>query len=190
MLFRQGDYSDLEYKQRFKEQIEVLEAYNGGFLLGNSPGATAQEIATLGLDAEIEGDMEKARVLARGKYMGTTFLLSSDRRRYGKLILFLKKEYTKQQKNYPKTLTYIYGLMVAFKLTRHTPVFVGWNKGMNFGNVVVKPRTRGNRDHGVSRGTVRKIECWRCSGDHMKRDCPKRAKYKENKKKDKEDAKN
>ena len=30
MLFRQGDYSNLEYKQLFKAQIEVLEAYNGG----------------------------------------------------------------------------------------------------------------------------------------------------------------
>ena len=47
MLFRQGDYSNLEYKQRFKEQIEVLEAYNGGVLFGNSPGVTVREIATL-----------------------------------------------------------------------------------------------------------------------------------------------
>ena len=30
MLFRQGGYSNSEYKQHFKEQIEVLEAYNGG----------------------------------------------------------------------------------------------------------------------------------------------------------------
>ena len=57
MFFRQGDYSNSEYKQRFKDQIEVLEAYNGGVLFGNSPGATAREIATLGLDAEIKGDV-------------------------------------------------------------------------------------------------------------------------------------
>ena len=35
-LFRQGEYINLEYKQRFKEQIEVLEAYNGGSYLGTS----------------------------------------------------------------------------------------------------------------------------------------------------------
>ena len=29
MLFRQGDYSNSEYKQRFNEQIEVLEAHTG-----------------------------------------------------------------------------------------------------------------------------------------------------------------
>ena len=60
MLFRQGDYSNLEYKQIFKEQIEVLEAYKGGVLFRNSPGATAREISTLVLDAEIESDVEKA----------------------------------------------------------------------------------------------------------------------------------
>ena len=29
ILLRQGGYSNSKYKQRFKEQIEVLEAYNG-----------------------------------------------------------------------------------------------------------------------------------------------------------------
>ena len=88
-MFQQGDYSNSEYKQRFKEQIEVLEAYNGGFLFGNSPGGAAREIATLGLDAEIEVDVDKAQTSARGGYLATAFLLSSDRRRYGKLIISL-----------------------------------------------------------------------------------------------------
>ena len=67
VLFRQGDYSNSEYKQDFKEQIEVLEEYNGGVLFGNSLGATAREISTLGLDKEIGGDVEKAQTLTRGK---------------------------------------------------------------------------------------------------------------------------
>ena len=41
MLFRQGDHSNSEYKQRFKEPIQVLETYKRGVLFGNSPGATA-----------------------------------------------------------------------------------------------------------------------------------------------------
>ena len=64
-----------------------MEAYNGGVLFGNSPGSTARDIATLVLDAEIEADVEKAQVLARGKYLATAFLLISDRRRYSELIL-------------------------------------------------------------------------------------------------------
>ena len=68
----------------------MLEAYNRGVLFGNSLGDTAREIATLGLDAEIEGDVEKSQVSARRKYLATVFMLSSDRRRYGELILSLK----------------------------------------------------------------------------------------------------
>ena len=176
MLFRKGDYSNLELKKRFKEQIGVLEAYNGGVLFGNIPGATAREIAAPVLDAEIERNVEKAQTSARGKYLATALLLSSDRRRYGKLILALKNDYAKKQKNHPKTLTDMYGLMVAFEPTRATSVSGERNEGMNFGNVAAKPGTGGDGDHGGGISTVRKIECWRCGGDHMKRDCLKRAK--------------
>ena len=138
MIFQKGDYSNLEYKQRFKEKIEVLEAYNGGVLFGNSMGATAREIVM----AETEGDVEKAKVLARGKYLATKFLLRSDRRRYGELILSFKNNYAKQQKNYHKTLTDMYGLMVAFKPMRVTLVSGGHNEGLNFGNVAVEYKNR------------------------------------------------
>ena len=47
MIFQLEDYSCSEYKQMFKAQIEVLEAYNGGFQFGNIPGATAQDIIML-----------------------------------------------------------------------------------------------------------------------------------------------
>ena len=162
----------MEYKQRLKEQIGVLEAYNRGVLFGNSPGATSWEIATLGLHAAIKGDVEKEQVSERGKYLATAFLISSDRRRYSELILLLKSDYAKQQNNYPKNITDIYGLMVAFESTRPTSV------------------TRGDGDHGGGGGAGRKIEYWRCGGNHMKRDFPKRTKDKENKEKDREDVKN
>ena len=62
MLFRQGKYSNSEYKQRFKEHTKMLEAYNGGGLFVKSPGATAREIALLRLNAETKGDMEKSKI--------------------------------------------------------------------------------------------------------------------------------
>ena len=103
----------------------MLEAYNGGVLFGNSLGATARDIVILGLNAETKSDVEKAHILARGKYLATAFLLSSDRRQYGELILLLKNDYAKQQRNYPSTLTYMYSLMVTFEPTRATPVAGG-----------------------------------------------------------------
>ena len=65
----------------------MLEAYNRGVVFGNFLGATARAITVLGLNAETDGNVEKAHILAREKYLATTFLLSVDRRRYGKLIL-------------------------------------------------------------------------------------------------------
>ena len=90
----------------------MLEAYNGGVLFGNSPGDTAREIKILGLNAETKGGVDKAQIFERRKYLSTMFLLSSDRRLYGELILSLKNYYYKQQRNYLRTLTDMYGLMV------------------------------------------------------------------------------
>ena len=73
-----------------------MEAYNGGVLFRNSPGATAREIALLGLNAEIKGDVDKSQISARGKDLATPFLLSSDMRRYGERILSLKNNCEKQ----------------------------------------------------------------------------------------------
>ena len=67
--------------------------YNGGVLFGNIPGSTARQIATLGLDAEIGADMEKAQTSARRKYLANDFLLRLDRRRYGELVLSLNNDY-------------------------------------------------------------------------------------------------
>ena len=63
----------------------------------------------LGLDADTEGDVEKVQVSTRVKYLAIAFLLISDRRRYSELIISLKNDYVKQKKNYPKTLTDMYG---------------------------------------------------------------------------------
>ena len=65
----------------------------------------AREIETLILDADTEGDVDKSHVTERGKYLATAFLLRSDRSWYGELIILLKHDYMKHQKNYPKTLT-------------------------------------------------------------------------------------
>ena len=87
-------------------------------------------------------------------------MLISDRRRYSELILSLRNDYANQQKNYPKTLTDMYRMMVAFEPTRSTPVS-GWRKkGVNLGNVAVKPGYGRDGDHGGGRGTGIKIECW------------------------------
>ena len=133
----------------------------------------------LGINAETTGDVEKAQMLSRGKYLATVFLLSSDRRQYGGLIFSLKNYYAKQQRNYSRTLTDMYRLMVAFEPTRETPVDGGGgNKGLNFGNVVTYSKVTVNGYHGGSGDTGRKLECWKFVGGNLKSKCPKRSKEK------------
>ena len=74
-------------------------------LFGNIPGATTHKIVLLGLNAEITGNVEKAQISARGKYLATVFFLSLNRCQYGEMILSLKNDYVKQQSNHPRTLT-------------------------------------------------------------------------------------
>ena len=71
-------------------KLRCWRVTTGEVLFGNIPGAMAQEIAILGLNEDTEGDVEKANILAGGKYQATTFLLRSDMTWYGDLILSLK----------------------------------------------------------------------------------------------------
>ena len=127
-------------------------------LFRNTPGATAGKIALLGLNVEIIDNMEKVQVSARGKYLATAFLLSSDRRQYVELVLSLKNDYVKQQRNYPRTLTDMYRPMVVFEPTRATPVAGTRNVGLHFGNVVAHSEGSGNKDPGGGGGAGRKLE--------------------------------
>ena len=65
--------------------------------------------------------------MARGEYLATAFLLSSDRCQYGELILSLKNDYAKHHRNDLRTLTNMYGIMVVLDPTMATPVAVGRN---------------------------------------------------------------
>ena len=78
------------------------------------------------------GGVEKSQILAMGKYLTTMFLLSPDRLQYGELILSLKNDYAKQQRNYPRTLTDMYRLMVVFEPTRETLVAGGRKRRSEF----------------------------------------------------------
>ena len=135
----------------------MLEAYNRGVIFGNRPETTVRNISLLGINTETKGDVEKAQISARGKYLATAFLLSSDRRRYRYLILSLKNDYAKKHRNYPRTITDMYGLMVAFVPTRATVVVGGRNEGLNFGNVVADSKGTEDGGHGGGGGIGRKM---------------------------------
>ena len=101
-------------------------------MFGKTPRATDRDIKLLELDTNSKDNSKKAQTLEKGKCLATAFLLFPDRRQNGELILTLKNDYTKQQRNYSKTLTYIYGLMVNFYPTSVAVVTGVNNEGLNF----------------------------------------------------------
>ena len=125
--------------------------------------------------------------MARGEYLATTFLISSERHQNGELILSQKKTTKKKQGNYPKTLIYMYGIFVAFEPTRATLVARGRNKGMNFRNVFADSEDPGTGDTSDGgNGAGRKLEFWHCGGEHLKINIPDRAEEKHKEKTQKE----
>ena len=55
----------------------------------------ASEVVLLVINADITGNVEKAQILARRKYLSTAFFLISDRRQYEEVILLLINDYEK-----------------------------------------------------------------------------------------------
>ena len=74
--------------------------------------------------------------------------------------------------------------MVAFEPMRETTVSGGRNEGLNFGNVVGESEGTGNGDPGGGGDKGKKLECWHCGGEHLKRNCLTRAEEEKKTKKD------
>ena len=111
--------------------MEAIETYNGGLPFRNITGAMEREVKVLSLDTENIKDIKKRRASAQGKQLAVAFLISLYWRRYRELIIARQNDHT-TKKNYPKTMTEIYALMVALKPTRVAPVARGFNDGINF----------------------------------------------------------
>ena len=77
----------------------------------------------------------------------------------------------------------MYGLMVAFDLTRATLVSGGRNEGMDFENVADEPGTEGEEDHSSISARAKKMECWRCGGGPHEKGMPETRRGKRKKEK-------
>ena len=69
----------------------------------------------------------------------------------------MKNYYAKQQRNYQRTITDMYRLMVVFYPMRATPVARGRNEGLNFWNVVSDSKGTGNGDPGGGSNAGKKL---------------------------------
>ena len=113
--FRHNELSINEFYKQFIAWTEVIDGYNGGEeKFGSSTGGTARELRILALDANSANDIATAKEVVREKYLTIAFLLVSDLKRYGKLLLDLRNDFAKGQKNYPTTMRAEKSLMISY----------------------------------------------------------------------------
>jgi Zinc knuckle len=104
------------YYERFKNHVEVIE-HCGGTML--EPGLILEELQTIitetGSTTTSNGQVSDARKLARDRYLAVSFLLSSDRNRFGKLVEDLENNFIQGMDKYPRTLENAYSLLLYWK---------------------------------------------------------------------------
>ena len=67
--------------------------------------------------------------------MAITFLLGSDRKRFGHLLTDLKNDYAKSTNNYPSNVIAAKSLMLAYEQPRAPVVGGSRNEGLSFANI-------------------------------------------------------
>ena len=114
--FRQGNLSNSDYFQRFKNYTDIATSFDGNL---------HDEAITRMVCKEEHGHEDLTRLndderddiddLASKRYLSIAFLQQSDKRRYGKLTEELENDFTKGNDNYPRDVTKSYQLLNDYK---------------------------------------------------------------------------
>ena len=88
--------------------------------LGGEPGTSQSRLVDFlknAADPTNPTDAEKATAImaAREEYLAISFLMKSDKKRYGSLLVDVENEYTRGIDSYPKTLSKAYDMLVNYR---------------------------------------------------------------------------
>lgn len=130
-LTRQDYLSNQAYFERFKANVEVIEAIGGS--IGDDPGLRLAVLKEWKIDPDTatEDQVKKAQAEGKDWYLGVAFLLGMDRRRYGHVIEDIQQQYLYGNDIYPRTLVGAYNLIVNSKAKNKPPLAPG-NDGLAF----------------------------------------------------------
>jgi hypothetical protein len=126
-----------QYHQTFQNNVGVIEFCGG--VLSKDTGLADTELTLLGLTHTTASNdkLQGAEDATWEGVLACTFLLSSNRVCYGKLIEDLKTDFTQGVDNYPPTLQQAYTLLVHWKQDPRNVVCLmgGVNDGVAFTNI-------------------------------------------------------
>jgi hypothetical protein len=115
MIYQEKDSACQAYLEKFQNCVDVLDHCGGS--IGHVPGLVKSMLEEVGIRYEdaTQEELDDANKEIQEQYFVVSFLLSSDRHRYGRLIENLENNYTQGQDRYPKTLTAAYSLLTNWK---------------------------------------------------------------------------
>jgi hypothetical protein len=136
-MYQGREMMNTHFLEKFNTNVSIVEQYGGD--VGIDAAAINAELVEVGVvDVGLATEVERlaAQAQAKEKYLAVAFLSASDKSRYGKLLEYLENDFTKGTKNYPKSLTSAYNLMVNYK-NYHKPASRIYNDsdGVAFANV-------------------------------------------------------
>jgi hypothetical protein len=168
---RQGNMSNHDYLQKFRNLVDVATTYNGQ-LHDQSIVTIMTERMHPGTDyADLDpATMVSVDTAAGEMYLATMFVHQSDRRRYGKLSEELENAFTKGNDDYPDNLVSAYHLINEYKNWQPRSA-IPESSGVAFtqkGSKKNKPK-----DNDKSEEWQKEATCHRCGEKgHIRPNCP------------------
>ena len=123
------------YMEKFQNLVDVIE-YSGG-TVGMQPSIVEALIKEKQMNANRMSTQQKDEVNkeAQGMYLAVTFIVNSNKGKYGKLLEDLDNSYLQGDDKYPRTITGAYNLLTNWKQDVRNIVHGPANDGVSFANV-------------------------------------------------------
>jgi hypothetical protein len=157
------------YLQRFNNHVDVVNHCGGD--LGVHSSRVVEILSRNGTSVNpSDPQLLSAQTEAQDEYLATAFLLSSDRKGFGKLIEDLENDFIRGVDKYPKTLVAAYNLLVHWKQDPKNLMRIlgSTNEGVAFAHVG-EPDPKPKRPPNDKSG----IECYHCHiFGHYSNECP------------------
>ena len=123
-FFQGREMTNSQYLAQFKSLVSVIEQYDG--TIGVHKGMVRLEVTKSAADPSkpSPGEILKAEIVAKNKFLAVKFISAADKIRYGDLQTDLKNDFSKGHNSYPTDITTAYALLTTWQPRYDPPKFI------------------------------------------------------------------